>query len=120
MSFMDELKSLGADVDEGLDRVVGDEELYTMMLGMFQGTLEENHIDLAEFDAGGDLEELIKKVHSLKGITGNLALTPLFTGYTEILGQLRAGQAKQGKAGYEKLLPVQTAILDCIQRNQGA
>lgn len=119
MSFMEELKSLGADVDEGLDRVMGDEDLYTMMLGMLQGTLEENHIELEDFD-GGDLEELIKKVHSMKGITGNLALTPLFTGYTEILGQLRAGQAKQGKAGYEKLLPVQTAILDCIQRNQGA
>lgn len=119
MTYLEELKSLGADVDEGLDRVMGDEDLYTMMLGMFVGTVEENAFALDDFGAG-DLEELIKKVHSLKGITGNLALTPLFTGYTEILGQLRAGQAAQGRAGYEKLLPVQTSILDCIRRHQGA
>ena len=119
MNYLEELKSLGADVDEGLDRVMGDEDLYTMMLGMFVGNVEENAITAADFD-GPDLEELIKKVHSLKGITGNLALTPLFTGYTEILGQLRAKQAAEGKAGYEKLLPVQSAILDCIRSHQGA
>lgn len=119
MNFMEELKALGADVDEGLDRVVGDQDLYSMMLGMFQGTVEENAISLDDFDAG-DLEELTKKVHSLKGITGNLALTPLFEGYTRVLGQLRAGQAQEGKAGYQNLLPVQTAFIDCIQRHQGA
>lgn len=119
MSFMEELKDLGADVEEGLDRVVGDQELYQMMLGMFQGTVEENAVALEDFDAG-DLDGLIKRIHSLKGITGNLALTPLFRGYTEILGQLRAGQAKEGKAGYEKLMPLQTAFIECIQRHQDA
>lgn len=119
MDFMEELRGLGADVDEGLDRVMGDRDLYTMMLGMFQGTVDENAVSLEDFDAG-DLEELTKRIHSLKGITGNLALTPLFNRYTEILGQLRAGQAKEGKAGYEQLMPIQDAFLDCIQRHQGA
>lgn len=119
MSFMEELKGLGANVDEGLDRILGDQELYNMMLGMFQDSVNEAAITLEDFD-GGDLDGLIKRIHSLKGITGNLALTPLFNGYTEILGQLRAGQAAGGKAGYEKLLPAQTAILECIQRHQGA
>lgn len=119
MNYMEELKGLDVNIDEGLDRVMGDEDLYTMMLGMFLGTVEENSVTLEDFD-NEDLDGLIRRIHSLKGTTGNLALTPLFTGYTEILGQLRAGQAAEGKADYEKLLPVQAAILDCIRRHQGA
>ena len=119
MNLMEELKSMGADVEEGLDRVMGDHDLYNMMLGMFLDAVKEHAIALEDFDAG-DMEGLIKKVHTLKGTTGNLALTPLFDGYTEILGLLRAGKAAEGKAGYEKLLPVQVAVIDCIRRHQGA
>lgn len=115
MSMIDELKNLGANVDEGLDRVMGDQDLYSMMLGMFIGSVNDNPISLEDFDSG-DLDGLIKKIHMLKGVTGNLALTPLFNQYTEILGQLRAGNPKAGKAGYEKLVPLQKSILDCIQK----
>lgn len=119
MSLTEELKSLGADVEEGLDRVMGDQDLYNMMLGMFLGAVEEHAIAPEEFDAG-DLDGLIKKVHTLKGVTGNLALTPLFDGYTETLVSLRAGEAEKARAGYEKLLPVQAAVIDCIRRHQTA
>ena len=119
MDLIEALKGLGANVEEGLDRVMGDRDLYGMMLGMFLGSAEELSISPEDFDAG-DLDGLIKKVHTLKGITGNLALTPLFDGYTEILGLLRAGRAGEGKAGYTKLLPVQTAMVECIRRHQTA
>lgn len=119
MNLTEELKSLGADVQEGLDRVMGDQDLYEMMLGMFLSSVAENSIAPEDFDAA-DLDGLIKKVHTLKGITGNLALTPLFDGYTEALGLLRAGRPGEGKAAYEKLVPVQTAMIDCIRRHQTA
>jgi len=117
MNLIDELKSLGADVNEALDRVMGDEDLYVMMLGMFLSSVEENPIKPEDFDAG-DLEDLIKRVHTLKGVTGNLGLTPLFNSYTESLGLLRGGDGKAAKAVYDKLLPVQAAVIDCIQRHQ--
>lgn len=119
MNLTEELKSLGADVQEGLDRVMGDRDLYEMMLGMFLSAVEEHSIAPADFDAE-DLDGLIKRVHALKGITGNLALTPLFDGYTETLGLLRAGQPGKGRAAYEKLLPAQAAIIECIRRHQTA
>lgn len=119
MNLMEELKNLGADVEEGLNRVMGDRDLYDMMLGMFLDSVKEYAIVLEEFGAG-DLDGLIQKVHTLKGITGNLALTPLFVGYTEILGLLRAGRAEEGRTGYEKLLPIQSAIIECIQRHRAA
>ncbi len=117
MKLIDELKGLGVDVDEALDRVMGDEDLYVMMLGMFLSSVAENPITPEDFNAG-DLDGLIKRVHTLKGVTGNLGLTPLFNGYTESLGLLRAGDGKAAKEVYSRLLPVQAAVIDCIQRNQ--
>lgn len=117
MSLIEELKGLGVDVNEALDRVMGDEDLYVMMLGMFLSSVAENPVSPEDFN-GADLEGLTKRVHTLKGITGNLGLTPLFNSYTESLGLLRSGDGKGAKAVYEKLLPVQTSIIDCIQRHQ--
>lgn len=116
MSLFEELKELGVNVEEGLERVMDDEPLYEMMLGMFIDTVNSNPIEMADFDADS-LDVLIGHVHALKGITGNLSMTPLFTGYVQTLDLLRNGRPKEAEKEYEKLLPVQTAILDCIKRN---
>ena len=118
MSLLEELKGLGVNVDEGLGRVMGDASLYEMMLGMFVDAIATTPISLEEF-SGSDLEELIRKVHTLKGTTGNLSLTPLFDGYMEALGLLRGNQPAQARAVFERMLPVQDKIVDCIKRNMG-
>lgn len=115
MALLEDLKALGANVTEGLDRVMGDSSLYEMMLGMFVTAVNDNPVSAADFD-GGDVDGLIKRVHTLKGITGNLAITPLFLSYTEVLGFLRSGDVAQAKSQFEKLLPVQEKVLDCIKR----
>ena len=117
MELLEELNTLGVDTSEGLDRVMEDRELYAMMLGMFLDAVREHDITPDDFDSG-DMDALIQKVHTLKGVTGNLALTPLFEGYVETLGLLRAGDAARGKARYENLLPAQATIIDCIRRHQ--
>ena len=119
MNVIDALKNLGVDVSEGLDRVMGDVSLYEMMLGMFVDSVRDNPVALEEFDQG-DLEGLIKKIHMLKGGTGNLGRGPLFNGYNQALVLLRGGQAAQAKAEFAKVLPTQTAVLDCIRQYQGA
>lgn len=116
MTLLDELKALGANVSEGLDRVMGDTSLYEMMLGMFVSSVAENPISPDDFDTGS-VDDLIKRVHTLKGITGNLAITPLFNSYTEVLGLLRAGDVVQAKKLFTALLPVQKDVLDCINRH---
>ena len=118
MNLMEELKNFGVDVDEGLERVMGDSSLYEMMLGMFVTTVQDNPVSAADYDAA-DLDELIKRVHMLKGVTGNLALTPLFNGYNQSLILLRAGKAADAKAEFERMQPVLAEILDCINRHNG-
>jgi len=114
---MEELSGLGVNTSEGLERVMGDQSLYEMMLGMFLDSIQDNPIQLEDFDAG-ELDDLIKRVHTLKGVTGNLSITPLFNSYTKVLGLLRDGLAKQARAGYQAILPVQEQIIDCIKRHK--
>ena len=65
MDFFDELRSLDVNVDEGLERVMGDGDLYAMMLDMFVTAIDTTPIRPEDFD-GGALDELIGKVHTLK------------------------------------------------------
>lgn len=117
MSFMEELKNLGVDTDEGLDRVMGDTDLYEMMLGMFIDSVNTNPVKVEDFD-GSDVNELIERVHMLKGVTGNLAITPLFINYTEVLGLLRSGKNGEAKERFQQMLPVQAKVLECISRHK--
>lgn len=110
------LEALGVNITEGLDRVMGDEDLYEMMLGMFVDMINDSPISLEEFDSS-DYSELIERVHTLKGTTGNLSIIPLFEGYTKTLELLRDERPQEAKAAYEKMLPVQSEILDCIRQN---
>ncbi len=115
MSLFGELKDLGVNVDEGLERVMEDEPLYETMLGMFIDKADSNPLKTEDFDAES-LDELIGRVHMLKGLTGNLAMTPLYEGYMKVLDLLRTNRAKEASEEYERIVPAQAAIMDCIKR----
>lgn len=116
MSFFEELKELGVNVEEGLERVMDDAPLYETMLGMFLDKVNDNPIAMEDFEAE-DQETLIGRVHILKGVTGNLAMTPLFTGYLQMLDLLRTGHPKEAAKEYERILPAQAVVIECIKRN---
>ena len=116
MRLFEELKDLGVDVEEGLERVMDDEPLYEMMLGMFIDTVNSNPIEFADFEAN-DLEGLIEKVHALKGLTGNLEMTQLFKSYLQMLDLLRTDCPKEALKEYERILPIQEAIISCINQH---
>lgn len=116
MGYRDELESLGINVAEGIDRVMGDEELYVTMLGIFVDTVNENPISLENFTED-NVEDLANHVHMMKGMCGNLSITPLFDAYMEALGLLREKKPKEARAVMEKLLPVQEKIVECIKNH---
>ena len=118
MDLLEELKGMGVDVDEGMGRVMDDKDLYTMMLDMFVTAIDTTPIRPEDFDSSS-LDDLIAKIHTLKGTTGNLSIQPLFTRYTQALGLLREGKPAQAKGYYLELLPMQRKIVDCIRRHQG-
>ena len=88
MLTIDNLRSLGANTDEGLARCLGKEDFYLRMVSM---ALADNGFEkLREAVTGGDLNEGFERAHALKGVLSNVALTTLADPIAEITEELRA------------------------------
>ena len=88
MLTIDNLKSLGANTDEGLARCLGKEEFYLRMVSM--ALADEGFEKLQDAVQNGDLNEGFERAHALKGVLSNVALTTLADPIAEITEELRA------------------------------
>lgn len=85
---LDDLRAYGADVDEGLGRCMGNEGIYLRLVGTLKE--EAGFGRLSDAIAAGDLDTAFEAAHALKGVLGNLSLTPLYEPMCEITELLRA------------------------------
>ncbi len=88
MLTTDELIEYGANVEEGLSRCINNEALYLRLVGTV--TDEKSFDKLHEALAANNLDEAFEAAHALKGVLGNLALTPIYDKVVEITELLRA------------------------------
>ena len=94
MLSIDDLRRFGANVQDGMGRCMNDESFYLEMVNM---TLNEKSFDrLTDAIRSGDRKGAFEAAHALKGITGNVALTPLYTLLSELTELLR-GEAASGE-----------------------
>ena len=114
MSLLEELKTLDVDVDGGLKRIGGNEKLYIKLLGSFTKSINTYKVD-ADFD-GNDYNDVIEKTHAIKGVSGNLSLTPVYEAYTKVVDLLRAGKPEEARTILKEVLPVQEEIIACIEK----
>lgn len=114
MSLFEELKDMGVNVDEGLDRLMGNASLYERMLLKFLEMMKKSLVT-PDFDCN-DYADVIEIAHAIKGSAGNLSITPIYEAYAEIVSLLRAGQPVQAREVLEKVQPVQEDILGCIEK----
>lgn len=88
MLTIDKLRTFGANVEEGLRRCVNNEALY---LKLVDKAIHDPSFDsLREIPETGDLKRGFELAHALKGVTANLALTPLFDPINEITELFRS------------------------------
>ena len=102
MLTLDALRSYGANVDEGLGRCMGMESLYLRLVNMVPS--EGNFAKLEEGLASRDWDKAFEAAHALKGVLGNLSLTPLYDPAVKLTELLRPKQACDYKPFYEELL----------------
>lgn len=114
MSKIDELKTFGVNIDEALDRFMGNGALYEKMLNKL--TAAVNDVQVLPCFEEGDHARALENAHALKGVTGNLSITPLYKGYTEIVDELRAGNPEKARKILDDILPVQEQIIACIEK----
>jgi hypothetical protein len=87
MLTIDALKEYGADTESGLHRCMDNEALYLRLVGSVPA--EPKFESLEEAINQGDKDKAFDAVHALKGVFGNLSLTPLFDKASEITELLR-------------------------------
>jgi HPt (histidine-containing phosphotransfer) domain-containing protein len=87
MLTIDALKQLGCDTDDGLSRCMGNEAFYFKLIGKVID--DKNFQALEDAVAAKDLDKAFDAAHSLKGVLGNLALTPVYQPVYEITELLR-------------------------------
>ena len=85
---IDRLTAYGANTKEGLQRCMNNESFYLRMVKMIPG--DSNFQKLFDAIDAGDLTAAFEAAHALKGSTGNLAMTPIYTPVCEITKLLRA------------------------------
>lgn len=88
MITIDSLKNYGANVEEGLARCLNKEAFYLKMVNM--GLADERFEKLSEILASKDYDAAFEAVHALKGVIGNLALTPLYAPIEKMTELLRS------------------------------
>ena len=95
---VEDLRTLGADADDGLERCMNNEDFY---IKLDTKVLSEDKFEKLkdEFDAK-DTENAFKTAHGLKGVLGNMALTPLFVPVSELTELLRGGGEVSDDKGY--------------------
>ena len=94
--YLDKLSACGVDVAGTMERFMNNEDLYKRILKKF--------LDDASFDdavkakeAGND-EDAQMHIHTLKGVSANLGLTPVYTITEEMMQHFRGGDQQ---AAYE-------------------
>ncbi len=85
--FRQQLEENGADVEATLKRFMGNDAIYLKFLGKFPN--DPNYANLGSNMESGNFEEAYKCAHALKGVVGNLGLTPIFDNVSVLVEELR-------------------------------
>lgn len=114
MGLMEELSELGVDTDDAITRFMGNSGLYERMLKKFPKTVEDSPV--MTYAQSEDYETATSNAHALKGVTGNLSLTPLYDRYTKIVDMYRESNFEQANALLAETVELQQKFLDVIEK----
>lgn len=115
MYNQDDLRAIGINLDEALERFMGKQSIYDKMLKKLPRAIEQ--YEVLEHFITKDYEKAVANAHTLKGATGNLSVTPLYEAYTAIVDNLRANNPDEAQRILESILPVQEKIVAYIEDN---
>lgn len=87
MDFLKSLEDYGADVKNTLERFMGNESLYKKFLKKFID--DKNIFSLKKSVDETNYEDSLKYAHTLKGITANLGITPMYTILDKMVSDIR-------------------------------
>lgn len=102
------LRERGCDIDSAMVRFLNNEEFYAKLYKKF--VADPAFEGLGEALDGKDADLAFRHAHTLKGLTANMGLTPLYDLVVKIVEPLRAGNCNEElKVIYKELMNQMTA-----------
>ncbi len=88
-ALLDELKAMGCDTEDALDRFLNNEEFFEQCLVKF---LDDDVFEtLGKNLSDQSIEDSFRSAHNLKGVCANLGITPMYTAIYDMVEDLRGG-----------------------------
>ena len=112
MLTIEKLNEFGVDTKEGLTRCMNNQKFYFRMISM--GLSNDSFEKLGKALEENKLDEAFEAAHALKGVLGNLALTPIYKPLSEITEMLRAKKTADYTAMYEPIMEMRNQLLQMI------
>ena len=112
MLSIETLKDYGVKTNQGLERCCNMEAFYFKMIAAAVG--DANFEKLGKALEDKDLQAGFEAAHALKGITGNLALDPLYDAVCEIVEPLRTKEDRDYTEMYKKVMDARDRLAAII------
>ncbi len=112
MLTIETLNEFGVNTKEGLTRCMNNEKFYFRMIGM--GLKSDQFEKLGAALENGKLDEAFEAAHALKGVLGNLALTPIYNPLAEMTELLRAGKSEDYVTMYQPIMELRNKLLALV------
>ena len=87
---LSKLREYGANVDEGMGRCLNNESFYLMLVD--EALKDTTLLNLEGLIKEKNFKEAFELTHALKGMYGNLSITPLFNAVATIVEPLRRNE----------------------------
>ena len=110
MITVEALRNFGADTEKGLAVCMNNEALYLRLVNSVPD--EKRFDELSDAIAEGNLDAAFDAAHALKGVLGNLSLTPLYEKASQITELLRSRSDADYKTMMEELLACRDTLAE--------
>ncbi|MEG1641603.1 MAG: Hpt domain-containing protein [Synergistaceae bacterium] len=111
-----DLSEWGADVKSALERVIDDEELYAECLS---DLICDKEFELLDSDIKNKtFEDTFSHLHALKGVVGNMGLTPLYNVVSDMTESFRAGDYSNYEEQYVRIQKEKETFFKIMEKNK--
>ena len=110
----EELRKVGVEPEEAIERFMGNEMLYLKYLIRF--TEDENYRILSDSLAEGECRKAFEAAHTLKGVCGNLSVKGMEILLKEQVEYLRSGDIEKAKLMMPELKNAYEQVVSVLER----
>lgn len=115
-NMLEELQNWGCNVPEALNRFLQDENLYVKCLKSF--CTDESFDGLKKAIDGKEYRAAFEEAHTLKGVSANLSLTPMYEAICRVVEDLRNGPTDMLEQDYAAFEETHEKYLSLIKEKE--